>query len=153
MQTDAATKIHVDNLVKRYGERTVFSDVSFDVKEGEIVSIVGPSGCGKTTLLRLVSGLLQPTGGAVLREDRPIAGPSPDVAIVFQDYGRALLPWRTVTGNVSLALEEAHVPKAEASARACPARRSWFRLARAPPKRLRDVGLLPQILDVRGDPF
>ncbi|MEW6643703.1 MAG: ABC transporter ATP-binding protein [Pseudomonadota bacterium] len=109
--------LRFESIVLDLGGRRVIDGLSFDVARGEFVCIVGPSGCGKTTLLRLVSGLLTPNGGAVLREGRPIEGPSPDVAIVFQDYGRALLPWRTVAGNVSLALEAARVPKAERAGR------------------------------------
>jgi NitT/TauT family transport system ATP-binding protein len=95
------------------GGRTIIEDLSFEVGQGEFVCIVGPSGCGKTTLLRLIIGLMAPTRGAVLRDGRPLAGPSPDIAIVFQDYGRALLPWRTAAGNVSLALEAAKASKPE----------------------------------------
>ena len=75
-----------------------------------------PSGCGKTTLLRLLGGLLQPT--AARSRSRPAGDrASRDVAIVFQDYARALLPWRTVAGNVELALEARGMPRARAAAR------------------------------------
>ena len=87
------------------------------MRRGEFVSVVGPSGCGKTTLLRLLTGLVAPSAGEVRREGAPITGPARDVAIVFQDYANALLPWRDVAGNVSLALEAAGVPKAERAAR------------------------------------
>ena len=56
---------------------------------------------------------MAPSRGAVMRQGKPITGPSREVAFVFQDYGRALLPWRTVAANVSLALEAAKVPEAE----------------------------------------
>jgi ABC-type nitrate/sulfonate/bicarbonate transport system ATPase subunit len=99
------------------GGRRIIENLSFDVAPGEFVCIVGPSGCGKTTLLRLVIGLLAPTEGVVLRDGRALHGPSPDIAIVFQDYGRALLPWRTAAGNVSLALEAAGIAKRERAER------------------------------------
>src|SRR5262245_35006915 len=76
--------------------RAVLKDVSFDVREGEFLCIVGPSGCGKTTLLRLLAGLLTPTGGDIRFQGEHVSGPSRSRAIVFQDYPNALLPWRTV---------------------------------------------------------
>jgi NitT/TauT family transport system ATP-binding protein len=84
--------------------RPILNDVNFDVLEGEFLCIVGPSGCGKTTLLRLLAGLLQPTGGAIVFQGHRVSGPSRSRAIVFQDYPNALLPWRTVAGNVALSL-------------------------------------------------
>ena len=87
------------------------------MSRGEFVCIVGPSGCGKTTLLRAATGLLQASGGEVRRNGKPVTQPSREVAFVFQDYGRALLPWRTVEGNVSLALEAANAPEAGRAAR------------------------------------
>lgn len=113
MQTDAATKIHVEDLVKRYGDRTVFSDVSFDVREGEIVSIVGPSGCGKTTLLRCVVGLMGPSGGTIEISGKPVDGPPEGVAMVFQHFG--LFPWKSVTANVAYGLTCRGVAKKDAA--------------------------------------
>jgi len=92
-------------------ELEILRDVTLHVRKREFVSIVGASGCGKTTLLRLMGGLLQPTSGTVNFEGRPVTEPDRRLAIVFQDYGRALLPWRTVAGNVSLALEARRVPR------------------------------------------
>ncbi len=97
--------------------RPVLEDISFDVREGEFLSIVGPSGCGKTTLLRMLAGLLRPTTGDALFNGAPIIGPSRERAIVFQDYTNALLPWRTVSGNVALALEKTVPVKAERDAK------------------------------------
>ena len=84
---------------------TILQDISLAVREHEFVCIVGASGCGKTTLLRLLGGLLQPTQGQVTFRGQPVTGPDRALAIVFQDYAKALLPWRTVAGNVELALE------------------------------------------------
>ena len=75
-------------------------DIELQVAEHEFVCLVGPSGCGKTTLLRVLAGLTAPSPGS-----GPAFTAEPNIAIVFQDYGRALLPWRTVSGNVALALE------------------------------------------------
>ena len=91
----------------------VLQGISFEVREREFVSIVGASGCGKTTLLRLIGGLLRPTQGTVRFRGQPVTRPSQELAIVFQDYGKALLPWRTVAGNVELALEARRVPRRE----------------------------------------
>jgi NitT/TauT family transport system ATP-binding protein len=89
----------------------VLDDVGFDIAPEEFVCLVGPSGCGKTTLLRVAAGLIRPTEGEARFEGRTIEAPSPELAIVFQDYGRALLPWRTVAGNVLLALQARGTPR------------------------------------------
>jgi NitT/TauT family transport system ATP-binding protein len=94
------------------GGRAILEDIDFTVARGEFVCIIGASGCGKTTLLRLLAGLIAPSRGKVSLDGHLVAAPSPQVALVFQDYGRALLPWRTATGNVSLALEAMGVPVA-----------------------------------------
>lgn len=87
-------------------ERTVLDAVSFDVAEGEFVSIMGRSGVGKTTLLRILAGLIEPTPDSSVRfEGRDIDGPPDGLSLVFQDYASALLPWRTVAANVELPLE------------------------------------------------
>lgn len=96
-----------------YGDRRILEDINLDIGEGEFVSVVGPSGCGKTTLLRLIAGLARPTAGDVILDGQPVAAPSRKVAVVFQDYSKALLPWRTAAGNIALALSAMGVPKAE----------------------------------------
>ena len=113
----SAPLLAFDRVAIHLGGREILSPTSFEVGRGEFVCIVGPSGCGKTTLLRAASGLVAPSGGAVRRNGQPMMQPSREVAFVFQDYGRALLPWRTVQGNVSLALEAAGVPPAERATR------------------------------------
>ncbi|WP_297111677.1 ABC transporter ATP-binding protein [uncultured Devosia sp.] len=82
----------------------VFEDISFEVGTGEIFCIVGASGCGKTTLLRQIAGLQRPTSGSILFEGSPVLRPARERAMVFQDYGRALLPWRTVRANIQLGM-------------------------------------------------
>jgi NitT/TauT family transport system ATP-binding protein len=74
-----------------------------DIREGEFLSIVGPSGCGKSTFLNVLLGLIRPDSGDVRMQGAPIAGPSTNRAMVFQEFG--LLPWRTVKANVELGLE------------------------------------------------
>jgi NitT/TauT family transport system ATP-binding protein len=81
-------------------------DLTFTVEAGELVCLVGPSGCGKTTLLKCVAGLLTPTAGEVLVGGRGVSGPPPDMAVVFQEYGRSLFPWMRVRENVELPLKQ-----------------------------------------------
>jgi NitT/TauT family transport system ATP-binding protein len=94
-------------------DHLVLGKLSLEIGAGEIVCVVGPSGCGKTTALRVAAGLLAPTRGEVAFAGFPVKGPRRDVAVVFQDYSKALLPWRTAAGNVSLALEAMGAPRAE----------------------------------------
>nr|WP_295462751.1 ABC transporter ATP-binding protein [Mesorhizobium sp.] len=96
-----------------YGQRRILEGIDLDIWRGEFVSIVGPSGCGKTTLLRLIAGLARKDEGQVFYNGADVREPSPDVAVVFQDYSKALLPWRTASGNVALALEAMNVPRKE----------------------------------------
>jgi nitrate/nitrite transport system ATP-binding protein len=82
----------------------VLRDVNLDIARGEYVSIIGHSGCGKSTLLNIVAGLLRVTSGGVLLEDREVAEPGPERAVVFQNH--SLLPWLTVYQNVELAVDK-----------------------------------------------
>jgi NitT/TauT family transport system ATP-binding protein len=77
--------------------------LSVTVHDGEFLVIVGPSGCGKSTFLNVIAGLFEPSEGELLVGGRPVEGPGPDRAMVFQDY--ALLPWRSVRKNVQFGLE------------------------------------------------
>lgn len=107
----------VSNLSKHYSTtkatQIILENVSFDVAEGESLTIVGPSGAGKTTLLRCMTGLLRPTTGTIAIDGRQLVGPQPDVAVVFQDYSRSLMPWLTVRKNVELPLRNKDYPRAK----------------------------------------
>jgi NitT/TauT family transport system ATP-binding protein len=92
------------------------NDVSFDITEGEFISLVGPSGCGKSTLLRLLAGLLPLTGGALELAGEPLRNPGRESAVVFQSP--VLLPWRTILQNVLLPIEFRRLPIAEFRERA-----------------------------------
>jgi NitT/TauT family transport system ATP-binding protein len=100
-----------------FGARPVLENIDLGVERSEFVCIVGPSGCGKTTLLRLLAGLLGPSHGEVTLGGKRVTAPPPEVAFMFQDYSKALLPWRTASGNVSLALEAGNYPRANRAAR------------------------------------
>jgi NitT/TauT family transport system ATP-binding protein len=105
--------ISFDSVGLDLAGRTILENIDLEVFDGEFLCVVGPSGCGKTTLLRLVAGLFRPSRGTIAYQGRPVTGPRRDIALVFQDYGNALLPWRTVAANISLALEAIGVPRAE----------------------------------------
>ena len=100
----AGLGVRLDGLSKRFGERTVLSDIALDIAPGEFVAIVGRSGCGKSTLLRLLAGLETPSAGKVGLGDAK----RDDVRIMFQES--RLLPWRTVLQNVTLGLTSADAP-------------------------------------------
>jgi NitT/TauT family transport system ATP-binding protein len=110
---------HIGHVYGRGGrdEHVAIRDCSFQVRQGEFVSIVGPSGCGKTTLLRCASGLLQPTDGGVSLGAVPVSGVPRDLALVFQDYSRSLFPWLTVRRNVDFPLRHLGLAKPERTAR------------------------------------
>jgi NitT/TauT family transport system ATP-binding protein len=110
-------QIRFEDVTLELGGKTIIENLSLGVRPGEFLCIVGASGCGKTTALRLAAGLYQPTSGKVNFDGQPMLQPRREIAIVFQDYGKALLPWRTAAGNVSLALEAGGMPAAERPAR------------------------------------
>ncbi len=85
------------------GEFTALRDIDLAITEGEFVSLIGHSGCGKSTLLNLIAGLTLPTSGVLLCNNREIAGPGPERAVVFQHH--SLLPWLSCFDNVYLAVE------------------------------------------------
>ena len=92
------------------------ADVSLEVEEGKLVSIIGPSGCGKSTLFSIVGGLITDFEGTVLVDGKAIRGPHREIGMVFQE--ESTYPWRTAVRNVELPLEIAGVPKAERGRRA-----------------------------------
>ncbi len=85
------------------GRLRVVEDVSFTIRDREFVSIIGPSGCGKTTMMNIVAGFVAPTGGRVLLDGKPIAGPGPDRGVIFQEYG--VFPWLTVEQNIDFGMK------------------------------------------------
>jgi ABC-type nitrate/sulfonate/bicarbonate transport system ATPase subunit len=94
----------------------VLGDVSFDVRQGEVVSLIGESGCGKTTLLKIVQGLIRADGGTILVDGVAVSKPGRDRGFVFQQA--SLLPWRNALHNVEFGLELQGVPARERAERA-----------------------------------
>src|SRR5712691_10699463 len=90
--------------VKGNGRFLALDQISMDVAKNEFVCLIGHSGCGKSTLLNLIAGLLLPSSGTITCEQKPVRGPGPDRAMVFQSH--ALLPWMTCYENVHLAVKQ-----------------------------------------------
>jgi multiple sugar transport system ATP-binding protein len=111
--------IVLDHVSKEFpGGVQAVCDVSLDIRSGEFMVLVGPSGCGKTTILRMIAGLEEVTGGEISIADRVVTDAKPkdrDIAMVFQNY--ALYPHMTVEQNIGFGLRLRRTPKAEAKPR------------------------------------
>jgi NitT/TauT family transport system ATP-binding protein len=112
--------IELRDVTKAYqskdGPTQSLNPLSFNIREGEFVSVVGPSGCGKSTLLKLVAGLLPVSSGELTLSGQRIEGPQKNVGIVFQSA--VLLAWRNVFDNILLQAEMRNMPMVEARRRA-----------------------------------
>ena len=103
--------LELSNVSKSYvdpslagDEDIVLKDINLSVKEGEFVAIVGFSGAGKTTLISLLAGLIKADRGGVIYRGKEVVGPGPERGVVFQSY--SLMPWLSVDGNISLAVDQ-----------------------------------------------
>lgn len=94
----------------------VLRGIDFRLRQGEFAVLIGPSGCGKSTLLNIIAGFDRPTSGHVAVAGKPVTGPGPDKAMVFQDY--ALLPWLNAIENVEIGLRLQGLSKAKRRATA-----------------------------------
>lgn len=92
--------------------REVLKEIDFKVNEGEFFCILGPSGCGKTTLLRMIGGYEEVSGGRILLKGKEITGPGPDRIMVFQTFDQ-LFAWQTVRGNIEYPLRITGIPRRE----------------------------------------
>ncbi|MEO3433850.1 ABC transporter ATP-binding protein [Inquilinus sp. CAU 1745] len=111
--------VELDSVVMRFGTFTAVKGVSLEIAEGEFFSFLGPSGCGKTTILRMISGFIEPTEGAVRIGGQDMRGIGPNkrpTGMIFQNL--ALFPLMTVAENIAFGLEVRNVSKADRRRRA-----------------------------------
>ena len=108
-------KLEIDKLAVSFDGRTILGGLSFDVADGEFVSLLGPSGCGKSTILNVLAGIVTPEGGTVRVDGATISGTSEHFAYMPQED--LLLPWKTILDNVCL-YGAIHGAKKEAAAQA-----------------------------------
>ena len=104
--------LSLKNISKKYKDKEILNNISFDIKEGELVCILGPSGCGKTTLLNIIGGFVSDFSGDVLLSDENINNIPPErreIATVFQSYG--LFTHKNVIDNVSYGLKLLKIDK------------------------------------------
>ena len=104
--------IKIRDAVKKYGNNTIITDLSLDIREGEFFTLLGPSGCGKTTLLRMIAGFNSIEGGDFYFNDKRINDMDPvkrNIGMVFQNY--AIFPNLTVEKNVAFGLKNRKLPK------------------------------------------
>lgn len=112
---DAAT-VRIAALKKSYGDLEAIREMSFDVGDGEFLSVLGPSGCGKSTLLMMIAGLIASSAGEIRVKGAKVTGPRREVGVVFQSP--VLLPWRTVLQNVLFPIELLKLSRAQYEPRA-----------------------------------
>jgi NitT/TauT family transport system ATP-binding protein len=108
--------VRIAGVKKAFGEVEAIRQLSFDVADGEFLSLLGPSGCGKSTLLMMIAGLIDPSAGEIRIKDAKVAGPRREVGVVFQSP--VLLPWRTVLQNVLFPIELLKLPRRQYERRA-----------------------------------
>jgi NitT/TauT family transport system ATP-binding protein len=108
--------LRLSKVQKSFNQLEAIRNISVEVGDGEFVSIAGPSGCGKSTMLMMIAGLMAPSSGVIVIEGQPVAGPRPDVGVVFQNP--VLLPWRTVIDNVLFPIELLRLSRAKYRERA-----------------------------------
>ncbi|MEV6056028.1 ABC transporter ATP-binding protein [Streptomyces sp. NPDC052107] len=110
--------LRLDSVSRHFGDTRVLDGISLTVPDGQLLSVVGPSGCGKSTLLRTIAGLLPAQEGTITIDGTAVTGVPERLAVVFQEYGRSLLPWLTVRDNVALPLRRRGLGRAARRAEA-----------------------------------
>jgi ABC-type Fe3+/spermidine/putrescine transport system ATPase subunit len=116
------SKLQLKNIHKNYGTTAVVNDLSLELRQGELVTLLGPSGCGKTTTLRMIAGFIELTAGAIAMNGQEISGAGRTVppehrgmSMIFQSY--AIWPNMTVAQNVGFGLDVRRTPAAQAKRR------------------------------------
>ena len=108
-------RVEIDDVVIRFkgrqGPVTALARTSHVLEPGTFTALIGPSGCGKSTLMNAIAGFVTPSEGSLRLDGRPIAGPSPEVGVIFQQY--ALFPWFTALDNVRYGLKQFGLPRRE----------------------------------------
>ena len=103
----SSSLLNVDDVRLNYklGKESlkIIDDISFKATKNEFIALTGPSGCGKSSLLRLISGLQQPSSGTVKIKGNTVTGPTDEVFMIFQNF--ALLPWKNVLENIEIPLQ------------------------------------------------
>lgn len=113
------SQLVLKNVTQRFateqGDITAVKDINLEIQSGEFLALIGPSGCGKSTLLRIIAGLMTPTSGEVLLDNKKVVGTSPTISFIFQNFG--LFPWLNVYDNVAFPLKMLGMPKKEIKSR------------------------------------
>ncbi|EAU45900.1 ABC transporter ATP-binding protein [Salipiger bermudensis] len=108
-------RVEIDDVVIRFkgrqGPVTALARTSHVLEPGTFTALIGPSGCGKSTLMNAIAGFVKPSEGSLRLDGKPIAGPSPEVGVIFQQY--ALFPWFTALNNVRYGLKQFGLPQGE----------------------------------------
>ena len=118
MEETGEALVHLVNVEKSFGEKTIIKNLSLDVFDGEFLTLLGPSGCGKTTVLRMIAGLESVTEGKIFLEGKDVTSlpaAKRDVNTIFQNF--ALFPHLTVWENINFGLKMNRIEKSEAEKR------------------------------------
>lgn len=114
MSTNGVPRLRLQDVTHRYGKEAALQDVTLEIADGELITLLGPSGCGKTTLLRVIAGFIRPSEGRVLLEDRDVTRVPPHKRPVNMVFQRStLFPHLDVAGNVAFGLRISRLDRAE----------------------------------------
>ncbi len=109
LERNDAKYLEISQVSKSFGALTVVDDFNLTMARGEFVSVIGHSGCGKSTVLSMIAGLTESSGGAIVLAGKEVRAPGPDRGVVFQ--APSLFPWMTALANVVIGVEQVHPKK------------------------------------------